>query len=449
MKKVMKAVAALMLMTAVTFAIGCTKPDDPNNGGDNNGGVNDSLTVKVTTYTPEQVAQFSAVCGGEVTGWDEGIEIEELGICWSKNSNPKVTDAHLSTLNWQEPFICVLTDLELDTKYYVRAFAKVGTDFYYGEEKSFTTLPVLNGTSAPSVFTLFVTDIHSNYAVGYGYVAGNGGLEVTERGFCWSSSTSNPTIANSHIANGSDLGQYSVAMTALMPNTTYYARAYAINSKGVSYGIVFCFETNDDGGYPDPDWVDLGLPSGLLWATKNVGASSPEDYGDYFAWGETQTKSFYSYDNYKFYKAGTVRLTKYCTKSSYGYNGFTDNLTILEPDDDAATANWGSGWRMPTKDEWQELYDNTTRTWTTQNGINGMLFTASGGGSLFLPAAGYIDYSGELLSAGDYGNYWSSSLYTDTPDHAWFLDFIWVGIEDVGEYGLRKIGQSVRPVRAN
>lgn len=442
MQKNLKAIAALLLTVAMVCAAGCNKSDDPNSGGDNNGGGNDTLTVNVTTYMPEQVAQSSAVCGGELIVWDESVEIEELGVCWSKSSNPKVTDDYLSTTNWQEPFICILTDLDLDTKYYVRAYAKTGTGFCYGEVKTFTTLPMLNGPSIPSVFTLFVTDIHSNYAVGNGYVAGNGGLEVTERGFCWSSSTSNPTIANSHAANGSGLGQYAVAMTALTPNTTYYVCAYAINSEGVSYGMVFSFETNNDGGYDDLDWVDLGLPSGLLWATRNVGANSPEDFGDYFAWGEIQPKSYYNGETYKYYIEGGLKITKYNTDSYYGA---VDNLTTLQPGDDVATANWGGGVCMPTKEEWEELDNNCTSVWMTQNGVSGRQFTGPNGNTLFLPAAGDRWWDG--LFDGDGGFYWSSSLYTDDPYEAWYFGF---SLNYTGMYYVyRSGGLSVRAVREN
>ena len=167
----------------------------------------------------------------------------------------------------------------------------------------------------------------------------------------------------------------------------------------------------------DHDYVDLGLPSGTLWATCNVGADNPEDYGDYFAWGETQPKDTYNWSTYQYCNGSSSTLTKYCNNSSYGYNGFTDNLTTLLPEDDAVTANWGADWRMPTKEEWQELYQNTTHTWTTQNGVNGRLFTASNGNSLFLPAAGYRNYS-NLGNAGSYGYYWSSSLGTGGPCRA-------------------------------
>ena len=192
--------------------------------------------------------------------------------------------------------------------------------------------------------------------------------------------------------------------------------------------------------------VDLGLPSGLLWATCNVGADNPEDYGDYFAWGETQPKDTYNWSTYQYCNGSYNTLTKYCNNSSYGYNGFTDNLTTLLPEDDAATANWGSDWRMPTNEEWQELYNNTTHTWTTQNGVNGRLFTASNGNSLFLPAAGYRDDS-SLNLAGINGGYWSSSLYAGDPDDAWGLYFYSDDCYVLGSS--RYYDQSVRGVRSS
>lgn len=135
-------------------------------------------------------------------------------------------------------------------------------------------------------------------------------------------------------------------------------------------------------------YVDLGLPSGTLWATYNVGANAPEDYGDYFAWGEIVPKDCCGMNNYQHW-INDNRLTKYNNNSNYGYNGFTDTLTTLLPEDDAATTNWGAGWRTPTMGEWQELLDNTTTTWTTSNGVYGRLFTATNGETLFMPAAGF------------------------------------------------------------
>ena len=197
--------------------------------------------------------------------------------------------------------------------------------------------------------------------------------------------------------------------------------------------------------YPEEhEYVDLGLPSGLLWATCNVGADSPEHYGgDYFAWGETQPKVIYNWSSYQYCDGSYKTLTKYCSNSNYGYNGFTDNLTTLLPVDDAATAKWGSDWRMPTKEEWQELVDNTPHTWTTQNGVIGLLFTATNGNSLFLPAAGC--YTGDVFVDNLYC-YWSSSLYTAIPTGAWGFEFD-SDYYFVSSFSTRETGQPVRAVR--
>lgn len=137
------------------------------------------------------------------------------------------------------------------------------------------------------------------------------------------------------------------------------------------------------------DYVDLGLPSGLLWATCNVGASSPEEYGNYYAWGETKPKSAYTWDTYKY---GTSSNDSDITK----YNP-TDEKTVLEPEDDAAHANMGGEWRMPTYAELSHLTANTTSTWETLNGVNGRRFTGPNGNSIFIPAAGcYGDSIGSV-----------------------------------------------------
>lgn len=215
----------------------------------------------------------------------------------------------------------------------------------------------------------------------------------------------------------------------------------------IACGCTKSDDPNNGGGtYNGHEYVDLGLPSGTLWATCNVGATSPEDYGDYFAWAETEPKSVYNWSTYKYCDGDYDELTKYCTRSGYGNNGFTDNLTVLLPEDDAATANWGNGWRMPTENECRELMHNTTHTWTTQNGVNGRRFIGSNGNSIFLPAAGYR-WGGELNDAGSRGYYWSQSLYAGSPDDAWYLYF-YSDDCNMGSY-YRYNGFSVRPVREN
>ena len=268
-----------------------------------------------------------------------------------------------------------------------------------------------------------------------GEVTTNDGTYILLKGICWATHPY-PTTDDDYTENESGSGSFTAEITGLVPNTVYYVRAYAVSVKGIIYGDEQSFITNHE-------YVDLGLPSGNLWATCNVGADSPEDYGDYFAWGETQPKSNYNWSTYQYCNGSSNKLTKYCSNSSYGYNGFTDDLTNLLPGDDAATANWGDDWRMPTKEEWQELYDNTTCTWTTRNGVDGRLFTAANGKSVFLPAAGYRN--GTSLS-GSTGDYLSSTLYSNIPSRAWELSF---GADNcsMSSYGHRKLGLSVRAVR--
>ena len=201
---------------------------------------------------------------------------------------------------------------------------------------------------------------------------------------------------------------------------------------------------------PD-DYVDLGLPSGTLWATCNVGASSPEDYGDYFAWGEIvpyaeNGKTTFGWNNYKWCNGAEKTLTKYCTVSSYGNNGFTDNLTELETEDDAAYVNWGADWRIPSQEQIAELINSsyTTTEWTTQSGVNGWKITSkTNGNSIFLPAAGYHG-SSSLNNAGTLGNYWSRTLFTSPS----FASNLYFNSSSIGTARPNRcIGSSVRPVR--
>ena len=296
-----------------------------------------------------------------------------------------------------------------------------------------------SNAAIPTVTTAQVTNITPSTAVGGGNVTSSGGTTVTERGVCWSTSH-NPTTSGSHASNDTGTGSFTVSMTGLTANTTYYVRAYAINSVGTAYGSEVSFTTLNNGGN-NHEYVDLGLPSGLLWATCNVGANSPEGYGYYFSWGETMTKSNYTWSTYQYCMGSDHTLTKYCSNATYGHNGFTDNLTTLLSEDDAVVANWAGNWRMPTQAEWQELLDNTTSIWTTQNGINGRLFTASNGNTLFLPDAGAYSSIGFLGG----GSYWSSSLNTDTPNCARGLGF---NSEVCGmSNASRDIGKPVRAVK--
>ena len=190
-----------------------------------------------------------------------------------------------------------------------------------------------------------------------------------------------------------------------------------------------------DGHHNGHGYVDLGLPSGLKWATCNVGSDSPEGYGDYFAWGETETKAEYTEENSLTYGLSNSEL------ESQGYIDSEGNLTASH---DAATANWGAPWRIPTETEMGELVDNCTWEWTTQNGVNGYKVTGSNGNSIFLPAAG-DRYWSSLIDDGSNGDYWGSTPFSGYyDDYACSLSFNY-GLEDVRHYS-RYLGFPVRPI---
>jgi hypothetical protein len=190
-----------------------------------------------------------------------------------------------------------------------------------------------------------------------------------------------------------------------------------------------------------PHMIDLGLPSGTKWACCNVGAHTPEEYGGYYAWGETQTKSYYDPSTYSYWHDSDG--------DNYQDRNELTNIgsDIAGTSYDAATANWGAPWRMPSRAQVQELLNNCSIRWTQQNGVNGRLFTGSNGGTIFLPAAG-DRWGAELSGEGSTGRYWSSSLGEGTPDDAYYLYFN-SGNAACWNFNGRICGYTVRPVRKN
>lgn len=199
------------------------------------------------------------------------------------------------------------------------------------------------------------------------------------------------------------------------------------------------------------EYVDLGLPSGILWAKCDVGAEKESDYGLFFQWGDVigyrsdqvgseEGKKYFDWDDYKHCNGSVKTLTKYNTDSFFG---IVDNLITLELSDDAASVNMGGSWRMPSNEEYEELINNTTNTWTTINGVNGILFTSrTNGNTLFFPASGGCD-SGYVGSIGSYGRYWSSSLGSQAYS-AYFFRFNLQSV-DTG-YDVRTFGCAVRGI---
>ena len=328
-----------------------------------------------------------------------------------------------------------------ELSYYLRFTSEGHSIISYSRYLGMSVRPVYGGgfegpeeqpAQYAKVTTSEVTDITSSSATCGGNVTTDNGSAVTARGICWSTSQ-NPTINDSKTTDGSGVGSFTSQIPNLVPNTQYYVRAYATNAAGTSYGEEVSFTTlaeqpGDSNGH---EYVDLGLS--VKWATCNVGAKTPEEYGDYFAWGETTTKAEYTEGNCPTYGLSISEL------QSQGYIDSNGNLTARY---DAARANWGGSWRMPTYDELNELLNNCTWTWTTQNGVNGYKVKGPNGNSIFLPASGYR-YGSSLGYAGSYGYYWSS-----TPDgsyyYAYYLNF---GSDDhrMGYFD-RYYGRIVRPV---
>ena len=332
-------------------------------------------------------------------------------------------------------FSLPLFGFQPNTTYYYRAYVKTADGIIESEVGQFQ---IMGSIQEFAVYTESATEITESSATLNGYVTYTDGVEYC--GFILNMGTYNDTIRVESFAGGN----FSYQVSNLAPSTTYSYQAFA-NRGGWEFGEEMSFTTSraTAGTLNGHTWVDLGLPSGLLWATTNIGAENPEDYGNYYAWGETEPKETYDWSTYRYCNGSETTLTKYCNDESYGNEGYTDNLTTLEAEDDAATANWGAGWRMPTQGEMQELIDNCTITWATQNGVNGALFTGPNGNSIFLPAAG-DRYDSELNDAGSYGYYWSSSLRTGSPNNAWLL-YLGSGNYYMG-IDYRYYGQSVRPV---
>ena len=291
-----------------------------------------------------------------------------------------------------------LTKLQVNTTYYFRyeVNACVFTSSVANKVSEFQTLQ-----KAIPVVTISIKDIYITSATANGQIISDGGLSITEYGVVYSTSK-NPTIANTKLkSNNCDSdGLFTCDLTNLQKQTTYYARVYATNAKGIGYSEEISFTA-------DYQYVDLGLS--VKWATCNVGATKPEEPGDYFAWGETLPKDYYDWSNYKWCN-GAGALTKYCDNSDYAYSSsYVDKIYVLQLSDDAARVNWGGNWRMPLKSEFDELYASCTWKSTTQNGTAGYLVTGKNGKSIFLPKAGN-KYQGSLEDLGSYGYYWSSTV---------------------------------------
>ena len=329
----------------------------------------------VTTSQVTNIAQITAKGGGNVTN-DGGETVTARGVCWSTSHNPTVSGSHASSGTGTGTFRVNMTGLTAGTTYYVRAYAVNSQGTAYGSEVSFTTQVEV---TLPTVTTSQVTNITRTTATGGGNVTNSGNATVSERGLCWSTSH-NPTVSGSHASSSTGTGAFTLNMTGLTAGTTYYVRAYAVNSQGTSYGSEVSFTTLIGGG---------NAPQGAIFGLFTINANGDQVY---FSQGNLQYKA--STNTWQFaehqydyvgnanqnisqtnsgwidlfgwgtsgYNHGSVCYQPWSTSHTngdyYAYGGYTNNLYEFNGQADwgyNAIANGGNTegqWRTLTSGEW-------------------------------------------------------------------------------------------------
>lgn len=394
------------------------------NGQDTYGETLEFTTKDVTslleTKDASAVEATKATMNAKLDLTDVQYKSLAYGFLWGTSESALNTDYKCTEIS-DNAISAPLTGLSHKTQYWYKAYVKLDSQTFYGEVKTFTTdvVPVESVSLDKTEYTF--NTIGNTLAL----VATVLPADATDKSVSWSSSSDAVATVD---ASGK--------VTAVSKGTATI-KAEAKDGSGKYASCSVTVETPCPSGA-----VDLGLS--VYWGTTNIGAINPEDYGDYYAWGETEPKESYSWSAYKFGTSSSGLFFKYNTISSYGS---VDDKTVLEPEDDVASVKLGGKWRMPTDAEWTELRTKCTWTWTTNyngTGVKGQIVTATNGNSIFLPAAGYRRDT-KLYDAGSYGYYWSSSLNTDKPSIAWYVNFN-SGTVRRRDYGYRSYGQSVRPV---
>lgn len=399
----------LSLLAALALLFSCTPEKTPGGDNNNNGGNSQPTVVELTGI---------ALTEHEITLEKGGNKVLEVKFTPSNASNKSVT------------WVSSNTSIATVTDGVVVGVAPGSTEIIAKSGNFTDKCQVTVVVSATSV-SLDLTELTlspGETATLKATVLPEDSTDEVE----WSSSDEMIATVQDGVVTAVGAGEATITAKAGTQKAECKVTVLAIPDGAANLGIVM---TRSD-----------GTTYKLYWAKSNLSTSglcaNPEDYGDYYAWGETAAKDIYDWSTYKW--ANGNGLTKYNTG---GHSGTVDNKTLLDSEDDVAHVSLGGNWRMPTYVEWTALRDQCTWTWTTQNGINGILVTASNGNSIFLPAAGYRnDPDGiHLEEAGFSGNYWSSSLNTYDLEDAYFIYFDSNGI---GMYtsNPRYLGFSVRAV---
>lgn len=419
---------------ALALSLVACEPE--NGGGTGNGGEEDTTSEIAVTGLVDKFGCTYA----DISGYANlnllpagsgnpviGVEVVEAKAESNDNAVRSTSGSLIGNI-----FTASFSNLSPATEYKYRSFVTYGGITYYGDKyKTFTTKEVVGVASTGEVSEITHTSAFLSASV---HTEGVDARDNVSVGLAWSAdkdairADGNFESRKTSVQHVED-GVFTVSLNDLSEGTTYYFASFTLVGGVYVFSSVKEFTTDDL--RLETGAVDLGLS--VKWAGCNVGADVPEEYGDYFAWGETETKSDYSPSTCVAYGLSSSELK---SRNIIDADG---NLTAAY---DAATANWGDGWRMPTLDEIEELIDRCTWEWTSVNGVNGRLVTGPNGNSIFLPAAGYRGYT-SLDDAGSYGYYWSATPYSDSYG-ACYLSFN-SDYYDWNYYN-RLTGQVVRPV---
>jgi uncharacterized protein (TIGR02145 family) len=391
----------------------------------------------LTTVNVSGISPTVAVSGGNITT-DGGASITVRGVCWATSTNPTVAGSHTTDGTGTGSYTSSITSLTANTPYYVKAYATNSAGIAYGNEVSFTTIPILLAT----LTTTIPSSITSTTAISGGDITADGNSAITSRGVCWST-TANPSITDSHTTNGTGIGSFTSNLTGLSTGTTYYERAYATNSAGTAYGNQVTFNTmiaDIDGNFYNI--VTIGTQ---VWLKENLKVTKYQDgtiipnISDNTAWSGLSNGAYCWYNN----NSATY-------KDTYGalYNWYTLSSGLLCP----------AGWHAPTDAEWHQLIlfldpsaplsnpesliagnklkESGTTHWQSPNSgaTNESGFTALPGGSR--------DINGAFSRIATSGFWWGSDNST-----AWYrdLDYNYAGVIRVSPN--KKNGLSVRCIK--
>ena len=362
------------------------------------------VEVELTTESATSILCFSATLNGKAIVNNHGSSSTSVWfLCGTSNDLETLKrngNKLPASISWDCTFSSRQRELNYSTTYYYVACAQIFDKVYYGEVKSFTTPTVSVSTDAPQS-----VDINSAMFKGTLSDSVQDSFDFSAW-FLYGDSNNLETLKSSGIKVDATMdsgGRISYYHSNLNDGTAYYYVACVKVNNAVFYGNVYRFVTKKDSDYGAA--IDMGLS--VKWRSVNLGQCSSNKYGRYYAWGEIETKARYAYDNYKWYDHTTQLYLKYNSSES---KGVVDNKTVLDPEDDVAHVKLGGNWRMPTSEEWKELRDNCTCTWTTRDNVNGLLVKSNiNGNTIFLPATGRWEGDSSARK-GTYGFYWSSSL---------------------------------------